>query len=41
MSDSQPGPGGAGRMSRFARETPEGDTLPRLVCGDCGFIIYE
>ncbi len=41
MSESQSGSGGAGRMSRFARKTPEGDTQPRLVCGDCGFIIYE
>ena len=40
MSESQSGSGG-GRMSRFVRNTPEGDTLPRLVCGDCGFIIYE
>ncbi len=41
MSENQPEPGGGGRMSRFVRKTPEGDNLPRQVCGDCGFIIYE
>lgn len=41
MSESQSGSGGAGRMSRFARKTPEGDSQPRLVCGDCGYIVYE
>ncbi len=33
--------GGSGRLSRFVREIPEGDTQARLVCGDCGFISYE
>ncbi len=26
---------------RFTRQVPEGETLPRLVCKDCGFIDYE
>ena len=26
---------------RFAREIPEGDDRPRLICGDCGFVQYE
>ena len=26
---------------RFTRQVPEGDTLPRMVCDDCGFIDYE
>ncbi len=32
---------GAGGTGRFTREIPEGDTEPRLVCRDCGFIRYE
>jgi ADP-ribose pyrophosphatase YjhB (NUDIX family) len=28
-------------VASFAREIPEGDTQPRLVCRDCGFIRYE
>ncbi len=31
----------AGPTGGFVREIPEGDTQPRLVCSDCGFIIYE
>ena len=27
--------------SKFVRRVPEGDTHPRLVCGDCGFVNYE
>ena len=26
---------------RFSRQVPEGDSLPRLVCKDCGFVDYE
>ena len=40
MTESGSKPGGSGRMKRFQRETPEGDTLSRLVCRDCGFIHY-
>lgn len=25
----------------FVRQVPEGDTLPRLVCTECGFVHYE
>ncbi len=31
----------AGLAGGFVREIPEGDTQPRLVCSDCGFIDYE
>lgn len=27
--------------SHFSRRVPDGDNLPRLVCGQCGFIHYE
>jgi len=30
-----------GAPKRFAREVPDGDDRPRLVCGECGFIQYE
>ena len=26
---------------KFVRRVPPGDTRPRMVCGDCGFISYE
>ena len=41
MIESGSRSGGSGRAERFLREIPEGDTLPRLVCRDCGFIHYE
>ena len=41
MTKSGSRSGGSGRAERFLREIPEGDTLPRLVCRDCGFIHYE
>jgi ADP-ribose pyrophosphatase YjhB (NUDIX family) len=41
MSEFHSDSGGSGRLSRFARKVPEGDNQARLVCGDCGFIIYE
>ena len=27
--------------ARYRREIPEGDSRPRIVCSDCGFINYE
>lgn len=33
MSQPKPGP--------IHRRIPEGDSLPRLVCNDCGFVLYE
>jgi len=41
MTESGSRSGESGRAERFLREIPEGDTLPRLVCRDCGFIRYE
>jgi ADP-ribose pyrophosphatase YjhB (NUDIX family) len=28
-------------MSRFTRAVPDGDTMERAVCTDCGFVSYE
>ena len=41
MSDPGARPGGHRSGETFVREVPEGDTVPRLVCRDCGFIRYD
>jgi ADP-ribose pyrophosphatase YjhB (NUDIX family) len=38
MSDSRPPPP---PPHPFARAIPEGDDRERLVCGDCGFVLYD
>ncbi len=41
MSDPGARLGGHRLGGTFRREVPEGDTVPRLVCRDCGFIRYD
>jgi ADP-ribose pyrophosphatase YjhB (NUDIX family) len=38
MSDSRPPPP---PPHPFARAIPDGDDRERLVCGDCGFVLYD